>query len=269
MILRAILAFFTVLVLSSGCNEYNKIVKSDDLNLKYEAVERFYKNAEYLKAYPMIEELLTYYRGTNRAEKLYYYYAYCDYYLEDYYLASHHFKLFTKRYPASKWTEECQFMSAYCNYKASPTFSLDQSNTTQAINELQVFANKFPKSNLLDSANTLIDVLRLKLEKKTYALAYQYYHMRNYQSAITSFKNLLEEFPNTENREKVLYLIQKSGFLLAENSVNAKKLERYEDATKAYVKFVDSYPESDYIKEAESIYDKSVKRIESIKNNSL
>jgi outer membrane protein assembly factor BamD len=93
--------------------------------------------------------------------------------------------------------------------------------------------------------------------------------MRNYQSAITSFKNLLEEFPNTENREKVLYLIQKSGFLLAENSVNAKKLERYEDATKAYVKFVDSYPESDYIKEAESIYDKSVKRIESIKNNSL
>ncbi|MCI5058160.1 MAG: outer membrane protein assembly factor BamD, partial [Flavobacteriales bacterium] len=145
----------------------------------------------------------------------------------------------------------------------------DQTNTTQAINELEVFANKYPRSTLVDSANTLIDILRVKLEKKTYAQAYQFYHMRNYQSAITSFENLLQEFPTTENHEKVLFLLHKSSFLLAENSVKSKKMERYEDANKAYIKFVDSYPKSEYLREAESLYDKALKRIESNTNNTL
>ena len=91
--------------------------------------------------------------------------------------------------------------------------------------------------------------------------------MKRYQSAIVAFNNLIKDFPGTHYEEIARFYILKSGYLLAINSVLSKKEERIEDTIKSYIKFVDSFPASSKIKEAESIYEETLKEKENIKKN--
>ena len=50
------------------------------------------------------------------------------------------------------------------------------------------------------------------------------------------------------------YIMINSYYLLAINSIPAKKEERLQGAMENYVKFVDIYPKSTYISRAENIY---------------
>ena len=249
-------AFLIILITAfmCSCGEYSRVVKSTDLKYKHEMALKYYNEGEYYKAVPLIEELLIIYRGTEKAEKLHYYNAYCDFKLGDLIIASHRFRTFAQTYPRSERSEECSFMSAYCFYRNSPQSSLDQTNTYRAIKELQLFVNRFPTSTRLDSCNKLIDGLRYKLETKYFNIAKQYLHTRKYKSAIVDFENLLVDFPDTEYREEASFLLLKSQFLLAIRSIDSKKEERLSDTMNSYVKFVDSFANGQYIKEAESIY---------------
>ncbi len=254
--------FFTgllVILLLNSCSDYGKLIKSKDLGLKYKRAIEYYNNEDYIKAYPLFEELITVYRGTKKAERLYYYYAYCEYYLGDYVMAGHHFKEFTRRFPTSKYTEECQFLNAFCYFKNSPISSLDQTNTIIATRELQLFANLYPGSTRLDSCNHLIDILRNKLEKKAFDNAYLYYHMRDYKSAIQDFENMIKDYPDTKYKEECMFLIIKSNYQLALKSVDAKKIARLDNTIKAATKFINQNIQSQYLDEVRNIQAKAMK----------
>jgi outer membrane protein assembly factor BamD len=241
-----------------GCSEYQKVLKSNDVEYKYTKAIEYYEKDDYLRAYPIFEEIIPLLRGTDKAEVATYYYCYSNYYLSDYYLAGYHFKKFHKTYPNSKHAEEALFMTAYCSYINSPIYKLDQTNTKNAINEMQEFVNTYPSSNLVDSCNKLIDELRAKLELKSFHNARLYFKTEYYKSAIIALNNTLKDFPNTSRVEEINYLILKSKYLLAINSVPTKKAERLEDVIETYYTFVDQFAASKYIKECESMYNKAV-----------
>ena len=202
----------------------------------------------------MFEELVTVYRGTAKAEELMYLFAYTDYHLGDYLLAGHRFEQFSKTFPTSKFVEECDYMSAYCNYLLSPEYSLDQEFTVTAINDLQLFIDQHPRSSRIDTCNKLVEELEYKLERKAYKASKQYLKMEDYNAAYVTFQNLLNDYPDTEYREECYFLMFKSRYLLSRKSVEKKKLERIEAAFKAYITFVDRFPQSEYIPEAETYY---------------
>lgn len=258
---KLLLILISFIFIISSCSEYSKLLKSDDYNAKYDAAIKYYDEKDYLKAYPLIDELMDVFNGTNKAERLYFYIAYCDYHIGDYMLAATRFNIFYKRYPSSQWAEEALFMSAYCNYKNSPNYSLDQTDTRKAMEDLQIFMNVFPNTSKRDTCNAMMDKLRFKLETKSYESAYLYYHTENYKSAIIAFDNLLEEYPDTDYREKATYYRLKSQFLLAENSVYSKKKQRYEDFINSYITFVDYFSTSTFLKELEVLYEKATKNI--------
>ncbi|MBL4593055.1 MAG: outer membrane protein assembly factor BamD [Flavobacteriales bacterium] len=245
-----------IAVISAGCSKYQKLLKSSDMDLKYEAALMYYDNEKYEKAMPLFEELIPLFRGTERAEKVYYCYCYCNFQLKFLYTASYHFKKFSLTYPLSEHAEETLFMYAYSNYLLSPIPTLDASDTQAGINALQLFINTYPENELVDSSNVLMDKLRSKLEIKSYLNSKQYYKIFKFKAAIISINNTLIDFPETEYREELVFLILKSNFLLAENSIKKKKLQRIKDTIDAYYTFVDSFKESKYLKEAESIFTK-------------
>ena len=129
-----------------SCNGYQKIIKSNDIELKYVMAKKYYEENEYFKALPILDELHTLMKGTNKAEEIDYLLAYTHYGLGSNMLASYKFKLFTLTYPSSKYNEELSYMSAYCYFLESPKYSLDKTNTQKAIQELQAFIDKFPNS---------------------------------------------------------------------------------------------------------------------------
>ena len=50
-------------------------------------------------------------------------------------------------------------------------------------------------------------------------------------------------------------MIVRASYLYAKNSVESKKTERYKLAAEEYLKFVDNFPQSRYLRDAEKIYD--------------
>ncbi|MBT3647768.1 MAG: outer membrane protein assembly factor BamD [Flavobacteriales bacterium] len=243
------------LILISSCSDYRKVLKSKDMQYKYDTALEFYKDGKYAKAYPLFEELNIAYRGTEKGEKIAYYQAKCDYLLRDYMLGSHRFQQFYRNYPSSKMAEEAEFLAAYCNYQLSPKFSLDQNETYKAIRSFQLFAIDYPDSKRIDSCNMLLDELRGKLEHKDYRASMLYYKTSSYRAAQQALSNFNKEYPYSEHKEECWFLEYKAGYLLAFNSVDDKKNERIDQAMKAYVTFVDRFPESKYLREAESMFD--------------
>ncbi len=252
-----------------SCGRYQRILKSSNYDEKYDAAIDYYEKGEFNKALPLLEELTTAFRGTTRGERVHYYFAYTNFYLEDYELASYHFKNFARTYPASTHTEESMFMSAKCFYLNSPSSSLDQSNSYSAIGEFQLFVNLYPHSKYVAECNELIDKLRLKLQTKQFENAKLYYNIGDYNASIVAFNNVLKDFPDSRYREEIMYLIVKSWHNYAKNSIDTKKGERYSQLIESYLKFVDNYPNSRYLKEAEGYYSDALKAKENLKSQNL
>ena len=76
--LTAVVLLSSIILLSS-CSEYQKLLKSSDYELKYTKAIEYYENQQYLRAITLFEELLILYKGTSKAEEIYYYYAYSYY----------------------------------------------------------------------------------------------------------------------------------------------------------------------------------------------
>jgi outer membrane protein assembly factor BamD len=267
-----------VLITGVSCSHYQKVLKSDDLEYKYQEATKYYDEGEYFKALSLYEELISLYRGLGKAEEIYYYYAYCHYYVEDYIMAAFYFKNFIRTYPTSKYAEESMFTAAYCYYLNSPASSLDQSSTYKAIDEMQLFANRYPKSDKVPECNDLIDVLRDKLESKAFSNAKLYFNLSEYKASIVSFNNVIKDFPDSQYQEEALLFILKSNYLLAINSVASKKKKRLEATVVAYQKFESYRPnvpelgeatdgtgtDKNLAKEAESILKSTRKRLENL-----
>ncbi|MCX6292157.1 MAG: outer membrane protein assembly factor BamD [Bacteroidetes bacterium] len=254
----------TLFVFTTGCSHYGKMVKSTNMDAKLDYAIDLYNKKQYYKALPLFEELVTVFRGTKKAEKTYYYYSYTNYKLEDYETAAYDFENFARTFPNSEFAEECAFMHAYCYYQDSPEFSLDQTSTIKAMNELQLFADRFPQSSKVEQCNTVIDQLRLKLENKAFENAKLYFHMDDFKAAVTSFRNILHDYPSGKFREESSFMIIRSWYQLAENSIETKKAERYSESLKAYGEFIANFPASKLRKDADDLSSKAHKRLDKI-----
>ena len=261
-----LLCFIAVFLLS--CSEYNKILKGSDYDLKFEKAKEYYEKDQSYRSLPLLDELMSYFRMTNKGEEVYYYYAKTQYCMGDYYLAGYYYKRFVKNFPQSYRAEECAFNAAICMMRNSPDYYLDQSDSYKAIDEFQLFMSKYPNSVWVDSCNTLVKDLRSRLEKKSFEKAKLYYRMEKYRSAVIAFKSALSEFPDTQYKEDIMFLSLKSNYLYAENSVDVKKVERFEETIKSYHNFVDSFKNSNYYREAENYYLSSLKELEKLKSKS-
>lgn len=258
---KNIVLFLLLLLAFSGCSDYQKLLKSDDSELKYTKAVEYYEENDYSRALELFEQLVTIYRVGERAQKINYYMAYCYYNSGNYIIAGYYFRNFAKTYPRHKNAEECFYLSAYCYYLDSPSFELDQANTNRAIEELQLFITRFPYSEKIEKCNRLIDELRNKLALKAFKSAMLYHNLSDYKAAIMAFKACLNDFPDTRYRQEIQYHIVKANYLLAINSIEKKEQERLKNTLKVLNQFVKQYPQSQYQKELDKIKKEVTKQL--------
>lgn len=247
------------------CGGYNTLLRSGSYDKKYYCALKYYHQKKYDKAMGLFEELAPIGKGGQRGEECAFLFAFCNFHAEDYESASFYFMVFGKNYPYSAHVEEAAYMVAYCAYLSSPDYNLDPTNTYRGIQELQLFIDRYPGSSRIATCNTLIDKLRHKLEMKEFTAAKQYYRMRQYKAAIQSFKNVMDDYPETEFREECIYLIIKSAYEYAGESIESKRFERYKIAVDNYLTFKAKYPQSTRLNEVTSIYEESLKLMDKYK----
>jgi outer membrane protein assembly factor BamD len=237
-----------------SCGDYQKVVKSTDYEYKLKKAKEYYEKKDYNRSSQLYQELVNIYRGTSRADQIYYYLGKSCYGQRDYVLACHYFRQMLKDFPRSEYNEEAQFLIGYCYYMDSPTARLDQKTTQDAIDAMQLFINVFPASKRVPEANKLIDEMREKLVYKSYLSGKLYYDLADYRAAVISLTNSLKEYPDSKYREELMYYLLKAKYLLGEGSIPEKQRERLNSALDEYFTFTDAFPTSKYRKEADRFF---------------
>lgn len=253
--MKKFLIFILVVVSFVSCGEYQQLLKSEDYQLIYKKSIEYYNKGDYQRALNLLDGIRTVFSGTSKAQNIAYYRAFCSYNLKDYEVAASLFRQFIKTYPESSFAEECLFMVGFCDYKASPKPRLDQQVTEKALNELQLYLNRYPNSMRKEKINGYMDEMRDKLSYKAYLSARNYFQREYYKAATISLQNCLKDFPGSKYREEVMYMLFVSKYEMAVNSVEEKKLERYNNALEEYYYFAEEYPESRYAVDMKKKYE--------------
>lgn len=256
-----ILFLLIVAVGMLGSCKFRKIQKSGDWKVKYEAALAYYEEEDYHRAIILLEDILPIIRGTQEAELGNFYLAYSYYYQKQYILSAHHFDEFVKIYGRSEYAMEAAYMHAYSLYLQSPDYQLDQTVTYEAVAAMQNFINKYPSSEYAPEADRIIDDMQEKLEKKAYEQCKLYYKLRRYKSALVVYDNFADDFPDSDYNEHVSYLRIETSHDYANESITSKQEERYKTTIDYYLAFIDKYPNSKYLKDAEKIYADSIEEI--------
>jgi outer membrane protein assembly factor BamD len=134
---------------------------------------------------------------------------------------------------------------------------------------IQNFINRYPNSQYVGRANDIIDQLQRKLEEKAYENAKLYYKINKsainaadmYKAAIRSFDNFQRDFPDSQLNEEIIYLKIEAQYSLAKQSFKNLQKERYAAVVDSYQNFIDNYPTSKFLKDAESMYTNSLAQI--------
>lgn len=251
---KIILCICATGLLSVGCSNVDKLLKSNDYDAKYAAAMRYYEDNSYSRAIQLFENLTLHYRGKENAENIAWYYAQSLYKEKDYYTAGYQFRRFSRQFPYSDRAEEASFLSAYCKYMDSPAYSLDQSLTREAIEEMETFAERWPQSVHMPEVNRYLDEMRQKLMRKDYEIAYGYYFIEEYRAAYESFKSFLNLYPEAPMREDAMFYLLRSGYRYATGSREDKKRERLQQVIGDFERYSGSLTNAKRISEAQDIY---------------
>ena len=227
-----------------SCSDYQKLLNSDNASEKYKQAEVFYNSGEYRKANRLLEQIIPKYRGKPQAQRIIFFFAESYFQIKSYNLAAYQYENFVKSFPKSDRIQEASFKAAKSYYCQSPTFSLDQEETYTAIEKLQVFINLYPNSEYSSEANQMISELQVKLEKKDFEIAKQYYTIRDYRAAIKTNDNFIASFPGTKFREEALFTKFISLYEIAINSVIYKKEDRLKELQQQFNLILRYYPDS-------------------------
>lgn len=260
--------FFTVVLVTflTSCGNYQKLLKSNDPELKYNKAVEYYDKGDYMRAVTLFDEVSSYYKGTERSELVLMYLAKSYFGEKDYDSASDYFKTYVKTYPKGTYIIEAKYMIGYCYYKNSPDARLDQTTTVYAISALQEFLDLYPQSEKAVDATKQLDEMTNKLVYKEYLNAKLYFNLgnylgNNYESAIITAQNALKKYPANQYREDLFYIILESKYQEAIQSVALKQTDRYRNAMDEYYSYTTEFPNGKFKKQADKILNDCKKNI--------
>ena len=245
----------TALLLSSCANEFNNVYKSNDWTFRYEFAKEKFAQHKFTQASTLFGDMINVMKGTDNAEECLFLYGLSAFNDKDYESAADIFKKYYATYPKGDYAEQASFLVGESLYNCSPEPRLDQSETYSEMRAYQDFMDIYPLSSKKETAQNRLYELQDKLVEKELHSAKLYYNLgtyfgnctsggNNYEACIVTSQNVLKDYPYTTLREDFATLIMKSKYQLAASSVEAKRMERYQDAEDECYGFINEYPES-------------------------
>jgi outer membrane protein assembly factor BamD len=250
-----------------SCSDYQKLLKSTDFEVKWQKANEYYEKGQYARVIELLEELQAVHKGTERSERTLFMLADAYLNIKDYYSAENYFDSYYRTFPKGVYAEEARFLCGKAAYLNSPDARLTQDETGKAIQILLVFLDYFPESKRVDEVNKMLEELTDKLVYKQLLNSRLYFNLgnylgdNNYQSCIVTANNALMDYPVSKYREELAFLVLKSRYVLATQSVQDMLMDRYRAAIDEYYSFINEFPESKYKKEADNMLKESRKII--------
>ena len=146
-------------------------------------------------------------------------------------LAVNEFREFLTFYPTSPKADYAQYRLAVAQCEQMLAPERDQTNTREAVKELQVFVDRYPNSALLPEARALMRKAKDRLSEASYRVGFYYYRAKWYPGAVDRFRQVLSEDPEYTNRDAVYYHLAEA---LLRQGKNAEALPYFERLLKEF-----------------------------------
>ncbi len=256
-----------VVLVSLSCAKENLIKRGDTLPVAYKKAMGLYQDGDYSNAAEAFETVISIGRGTQYGEEAQFYLA--ESYFNDrrFLLAASEYERYSALFPRSSKRQEADFKEAYCYYRMSPRYQLDQGYTRTAIEKFQLYNSRYPDSDKVQEAAGYIDQLRSKLAHKTYAAADLYLRTDQYEAAIIYYDLVISQYPESAWAEQALVNQISTYVEYADNSISARQQERYQQAVKSYETYLQLFPEGKHRSQAEKYVDDARVALAALRNS--
>jgi outer membrane protein assembly factor BamD len=156
---------------------------------------------------------------------------------ESFVLAINEFREFLNFYPTHKRADYAQYRLAMAHFYQMRDAMRDQTETREAIRELDTFVNRYPTSTFADDGKQHLREARDRLGKWDLQVGIQYYKFRWYAGAIGRLEPLIKADPEFTNRDAAYYYLGES-FL---------KIKQDARALPVFERLVNEFEKSEYL----------------------
>lgn len=256
-----------IIAVFSSCKNENLIQRGDNIRTAYRKAMSLFQSENYGDAAEAFETVVQLGRGTDYGKEAQYYLA--ESYYEDgrYLLAASEYERYISLFPRSEKREDAQFKEAYCYYKLSPRYKLDQQYTRTAIEKFRLYNSRYPNSQRVDEIAKYITDMRSKLARKLYNAADLYMRTDSYEAAITYYDLTIDKYPESIWAQRALVDKIKAYNIYASRSIVSKQQERYQKAVEAYETFIQLFPNGKYRQQADERVDQARTALANLPDN--
>lgn len=248
-----------LLIFLASCGGYDALLKSRDYQGKYDAALAYYEEGRDNRALTLLLQVEAIYEGTEKADTVQFYIADLCYRQGLYDESAKLFDDFRKNYARSPFATEAEYLYAMSYYAVAPSYELDQMPTEYAIIAFAEFTARHRDDERSIEADSIMSELQQRLYDKAFEIGETYYNIGYYNAAITSFRSVLRKYPEIPHREQILYLITRSNYLFARNSITSKQRERYYNTIDAGYNYQAEFPDGKHASEVKRIVNNATK----------
>ena len=191
--MNKLINFILLIVLLVGCAKKDAYLE-EDLSPRFEKAMKLFNKSKYSRAKDEFDYIIMADPGSKIANESQYYMAEAMFQLDEYSEASTIFDRYVRFSSNYSQIEIARYRICECAINSSNPYQRDQSQTSNALEQLQMFIEDFPGSDHIEGAEAAIESLRLKLARKDYESGRMYLKLEEYESALVYFQSVLNHY---------------------------------------------------------------------------
>ena len=169
----------------------------EDLSFQFEKAMEFFNKNKYTRAKDEFDYIIMTDPGSKLANESLYFLAEAMFHLQEYDEASTIYDRYVRFSPDFTKIELARYRICECAINLSNSYQRDQSQTHNALVQLQMFIEDFPRSNSANDAEKAIGLLRMKLARKDYETGRIYLKLEEFESAMVYFQSVMNQYYDT------------------------------------------------------------------------
>ena len=187
---------FLIRVFIVCCGNKNIHVE-EDLSPRFDKAMEYFDRGKFPRARDEFDYIIMTDPGSKIANESQYYMAEALFRMKEYSEASISFDRYVRFSPDYTKIEKARYRICECAILSSNTYQREQSQTHRALEQLQMFIEDFPASDLVIDAENCILELRIKLAQKDFEVGRMYLKLEEYESALIYFRSVLNNYYDT------------------------------------------------------------------------
>jgi outer membrane protein assembly factor BamD len=156
-------------------------------------------------------------------------------------MAQNEYREFLTFYPTNPRADYAQYKLGICHFQQMLAPDRDQTETREAIAELNLFVQRYPNSALLEEGRQKLREAQNRMSESEYKVGYFYWRNKWYPGAIERFRALLKTDPAYPKRDAVYYHLGDS----------LVKMGRRAEAVPYFDRLVKEFEQSEYLAKAQ------------------